>query len=189
MQPWLEDEWGNASTREYRMGWTASEAVEEARDAVAEFVGGKSDQIVFTSGGTESICAAIKSFVGYANWEESKIVTCATEHAAVLAPCKRLQELTKIELTAMSVDRHGLCKLDDLRRALDTTKRCLVVIMAANNEIGTIQPVEELGPSVGARHLLTGSRRSDLLLFQRDLLCFGCRETSKEIHYAKIASE
>jgi len=144
MQPWLEDEWGNASTREYRMGWTASEAVEEARDAVAEFVGGKSDQIVFTSGATESICAAIKSFVGYANWEESKIVTCATEHAAVLAPCKRLQELTKIELTAMSVDRHGLCKLDDLRRALDTTKRCLVVIMAANNEIGTIQPVEEL---------------------------------------------
>ena len=144
LQPWLEHEWGNASTREYRMGWNASEAVEEARDAVAEFVGGESDEIVFTSGATESICAAIKSFVGYANWEESNIVTCATEHAAVLAPCKRLQGLTKVELTVLPVDRHGLCKQDDLRRALDTTKRCLVVIMAANNEIGTIQPVEEL---------------------------------------------
>ncbi|HUP82142.1 MAG TPA: cysteine desulfurase family protein [Pirellula sp.] len=144
LRSWLEQEWGNASAREYRMGWTASEAVEEARDAVAEFVGGKSDEIVFTSGATESICAALKSFVGYANWEQSKIVTCATEHAAVLAPCKRLQELTKVELTVLPVDRHGLCKPDDFRGALDTTKRCLVAVMAANNEIGTIHPVEEL---------------------------------------------
>ena len=144
LQPWLEHEWGNASTREYRMGWTASEAVDEAREAVAEMVGGKTDGIIFTSGATESLCAAIRSFAGYDNRNECKIVTCATEHAAVLAPCKRLLELNKVELTVLPVDRHGLCKHDDFRNALKTNKRCLVAIMVANNEIGTIQPVDEL---------------------------------------------
>ena len=144
LQPWLEHEWGNASTREYRMGWTASEAVDEAREAVAEMVGGKTDGIIFTSGATESLCAAIRSFAGYDNQNECKIVTCATEHAAVLAPCKRLLELNKVELTVLPVDRHGLCKHDDFRNALKTNKRCLVAIMVANNEIGTIQPVDEL---------------------------------------------
>ncbi len=92
--PWLTSEWGNASTREYRLGWNASEAIELARDAVAQLVGGPSNSIVFTSGATEGLSTAIRGFVGYHNWEDCKIVTCATEHSAVLGPCEYLAKQT-----------------------------------------------------------------------------------------------
>ena len=144
MMPWLTDEWGNASTREYRLGWTAAEAVEEAREAVCDLIHTRSNTIVFTSGATESLSAVIRSFVGYSQWERCRIVTCATEHSAVLGPCEYLQKLTNIELSVLNVNSSGLLCLDDLRSEVETEKRCLVVVMAANNEVGTVQPIDEI---------------------------------------------
>ena len=142
--PWLTDEWGNASTREYRLGWTAAEAVEEARDSVSELIHAPSNTIVFTSGATESLSTVIRGFVGFSQWERCRIITCATEHSAVLGPCKYLEKQTNIELSVLNVNSNGLFFLDDLRSKVNTEKRCLVIVMAANNEVGTVQPVDEI---------------------------------------------
>ena len=141
---WYTEKFGNASSRDHAWGWDASEAVEDSRQALAEFVNGVSVEIAFTSGATESLNATIKGFVGYTGWENKMIVTSATEHDAVLAPCRSLQEVTGIEVEILPVDRQGRIDLDQLRFAVSSDKRILVVLMAANNEIGTIHPLREI---------------------------------------------
>ena len=146
MQPWLTRAWGNASTREYALGWDAADAVEEARSAISQLVGAASGDLIFTSGATESLATVIRGFVGYSDWHQCKLVTCKTEHSAVLETCEQMRRLTQqVELCVLPVDHNGLCDLEDLRTNVLTEKRCLMAVMLANNEIGSIAHVESIG--------------------------------------------
>lgn len=144
MAVWGQLRWGNAATREYQQGWDAADAVEEARHAIASLVGAPCQQIVFTSGATESLSTAIRGFIGYRNWEDCHLVTCDTEHAAVLAAVEHMKQVTDVKRTILPANPDGVCNLDEVRRALDSRNRNLVTVMAANNETGTIQPVDEI---------------------------------------------
>jgi cysteine desulfurase len=144
LQPWLGLRFGNASSRDHAWGWDAEQAMEEARARVAGLVSAVPSEIIFTSGATESLSMAIKAFVGFREWKQKKIVACAVEHAAVLAPCLHLQSLTGIDVEILKVDNEGHIDLDELRSAASSDKQVLVALMAVNNEIGTIYPVQEM---------------------------------------------
>ena len=144
MQPWFLDKFGNPSSRDHRWGWDAAEAVEDARASIAECIHADTNEIIFTSGATEGLNTAIKGFAGYHAWERKKIITCATEHDAVLAPCQHLAKMTGIEVQILPVDRQGHIDLEQLSTSLCTHKQTLVALMAANNEIGTIHPIDEI---------------------------------------------
>jgi cysteine desulfurase len=144
MGAWHRENFGNPSSRDHVRGWDASEAVESTRQVVAEFIKGVSKDINFTSSATESLNTGIKGFVTLQHWECKKIITCATEHDAVLAPCRQLQPVTGIEVEILPVNRLGHIDLDQLKTVLSSDKELLVALMAANNEIGTIHPVREI---------------------------------------------
>ncbi|MCJ7797828.1 MAG: cysteine desulfurase NifS [Thermoleophilia bacterium] len=142
MEPWLNAEFGNPSTL-YNLGLTASRAVEQARADIASFLGAEPDEIYFTSGGTESDNWAVK---GAADAHEKKgrhLITSVIEHHAVLEPMEWLEK-KGYEVTRVAVDSTGIIDPEDVRRAIrpDTT---LISIMHANNEVGTIEPVAEIG--------------------------------------------
>lgn len=140
--PYYREAYGNASSV-HAFGREARSAMEEAREKIAEFIGAQPREIVFTSGGTESDNFAIAG-VAYQNAKKGKhIITTAIEHPAVLNTCEHL-ETHGFEVTYLGVDRHGIVSLDDLREAIreDTI---LITIMHANNEIGTIEPMKEIG--------------------------------------------
>jgi len=142
MLPYLAEAFGNPSSI-YSYGQEARRAIEEARTKVAELIGARPEEITFTSGGTEADNLALKG-VAYAN--ESKgnhIITTAIEHHAVLEPCKFLEK-RGFKITCLPVDKYGLIDPDDVRRAT-TAKTVLISVMHANNEVGTIEPVEEIG--------------------------------------------
>src|SRR5206468_11229137 len=143
MMPYLTTEFGNAASRSHSFGWRAEEAVEEAREQVAALVGGNGKEIVFTSGATESDNLAIKGIAEFYKDKGDHVVTCRTEHKAVLDTCKRL-ERQGYRVTYLPVEKDGRVSLDELRAAI-TDKTILVSIMFANNEIGTVQPVAEIG--------------------------------------------
>jgi len=144
IQPWLEHKFGNPSSCDHAWGWDASEAVEEGRQALAGFVDCAVAEISFTSCATESINTVIKGFVSRTNFERKKVITCATEHEAVLAPIRQLQKLTGIEVDILPVDHMGHVDLSRLETVLSSDKQMLVALMAANNEIGTIHPVRAI---------------------------------------------
>jgi cysteine desulfurase len=123
MFPWLLEKFGNASSRDYALGWDAAEAVEEARASVAAVIGAKPGEVIFTSGATESLNAAIKGFVGYGDWTRKKIVTCATEHEAVLSPCLQLQKSMGIDVEILPVNSTGHLDLDLLENPSVLTVR------------------------------------------------------------------
>src|SRR5919205_674098 len=143
MLPYFREEFGNAASKSHAFGWRAEEAVEAARGEVAQLVGATSKEIVFTSGATESDNLAVKGAAHFYKDRGRHVVTCRTEHKAVLDPMHRL-ERGGFEVTYLPVGRDGRLDLDDLRRALrpDTI---LVSLMAANNETGVLQPVAEIG--------------------------------------------
>ncbi len=145
MLPYFCDEFGNAASVTHEFGRRAAEAVERARAQVAALIGAESREIIFTSGATEANNLAIKGVAWMHASRGRHIITCATEHHAVLDPCRRL-EREGWELTVLPVDEYGLVDPDDVRRAIrpDTV---LISIMAANNEIGTIHEVAEIGRS------------------------------------------
>ena len=152
MWPYLTEAFGNAASRSHAYGWSAREAVEIAREQIAALIGGNAKEIVFTSGATESDNLAIK---GVAKFYESKgkhIITCATEHKAVLDSCHAL-EAEGWEITYLGVDDQGRVSLDELDAAFreDTV---LVSIMLANNEIGVIQPIAEIGTRCRERKII-----------------------------------
>lgn len=146
MMPYFTDRFGNAASRSHPFGWTAEEASEKAREQVAALIGGAGREIVWTSGATESINLAIKGIAGFYQDRGNHIVTCKTEHPAVLDTCKRL-ERSGFEVTYLDVDASGRLDPEAVRRAM-TDKTLLVSIMAANNEIGTVHPVAEIGAIV-----------------------------------------
>lgn len=143
MLPYFTREFGNAASITHEYGRRAAEAVERARRQVATIIGAEPREIIFTSGATEANNLAIKGAAWFLKEERRHLVTTAIEHHAVLDPCKRLAR-EGWELTILPVDRHGLVDPEDVRRAI-RADTALVSVIAANNEIGTIQYMEEIG--------------------------------------------
>jgi len=143
MLPYFTDRFGNAASRNHSFGWAGEEAVETARERIAKLIGATAKEIIFTSGATESDNLAIKGVAEMYREKGNHIITAVTEHKAVLDTCKRLEKYG-YRVTYMPVQKNGLVDLDDLKRAMDD-KTILVTIMAANNEIGVLQPIAEIG--------------------------------------------
>ena len=143
MLPYFIEKFGNAASRNHSFGWVGEEATELGRERVAKLVGATAKEIIFTSGATESDNLAIKGAAEMYKEKGNHIITAVTEHKAVLDSCKRLEKYG-YRVTYLPVQKDGLVDLDDLKRAIDD-KTILVTIMAANNEIGVVQPVAEMG--------------------------------------------
>jgi cysteine desulfurase len=143
MMPYLTGVFGNAASRNHSFGWEAEAAVDKAREQVAKLIGATAKEIIFTSGATESNNLAIKGIAEMYRERGNHIITQVTEHKAVLDTCKRLEK-SGYRVTYLPVKADGLIDLEDLKRAIDD-KTILVTIMIANNEIGVIQPVAEIG--------------------------------------------
>ena len=140
--PYYKESHGNASSV-HALGREARGAIEEAREKIAEFIGAKSREIVFTSGGTEADNFAIAGAAFKNSSKGNHIITCAIEHHAVLNTCKYL-ETHGFRVSYLGVDRYGMVDPDDVRKAI-TDDTVLITIMYANNEIGTIEPLQEIG--------------------------------------------
>jgi len=143
MLPYFREKFGNSASCNHEFGWTAEKAVALARERIARLIGAKVREIVFTSGATESDNLAIKGVAEKYREKGNHIVTVATEHKAVLDSCKRL-EMCGYRVTYLGVRRDGLIDLEELRQAIGQ-ETILVTIMAANNEIGVLQPIAEIG--------------------------------------------
>src|SRR5689334_17204345 len=143
MLPYYTQHFGNAASRNHQFGWEAEQAVETAREQIAKLIGATAKEIIFTSGATESDNLAIKGVAEMYKQKGNHIITAVTEHKAVLDTCKRLEKYG-YRVTYMPVQKDGLIDLEELKRAMDD-KTILVTIMAANNEIGVLQPVAEIG--------------------------------------------
>lgn len=143
MLPYFTEKFGNASSKSHSFGWEAEQGVEKARRQVAALIGAEAREIVFTSGATESNNLALKGVAEKYATQGDHIITVLTEHKAVLDPCKALEK-HGFHVTYLPVDREGLLDPDDVRRAI-TARTILISIMYANNEIGVLQPVAEIG--------------------------------------------
>jgi len=143
MLPYFTKYFGNAASRNHEFGWIAEQAVEKARKQIADLIGATAKEIIFTSGATESDNLAIKGIAEMYAEKGNHIITAATEHKAVLDTCKKLEK-NGCRVTYLPVKGDGLIDLHMLREAI-TDKTILVTIMYANNEIGVLQPVAEIG--------------------------------------------
>jgi cysteine desulfurase len=143
MIPYFTETFGNAASRNHEFGWTAEAAVEKARDHIAALIGATDKEIIFTSGATESNNLAITGVAEMYKEKGNHIITSPIEHKAVLDTCKYL-ETKGYEITILPVDQYGRVSPEDVKKAI-TPKTILVSIMFANNEIGTVQPVAEIG--------------------------------------------
>src|ERR1700744_469763 len=156
MIPFFTQDFGNAASRNHAFGWKAEEAVEYAREQIAKLIGAQSDkEIVFTSGATESDNLAIKGVAEFYKDKGNHIVTTTIEHKAILDTCKRLEK-EGFEVTYLGVGKDGLVDPDDVKKAI-TDKTILVSVMLANNEIGAVQPIEEIGKLTRERGVLLHS--------------------------------
>jgi cysteine desulfurase len=152
MLPFLTGKFGNAASRNHSFGWEAQTAVEAARKQIAEAIGANPGEIVFTGGATESDNLAIKGVAEAYGEKGNHIITAATEHKAVLDTCKRLEK-NGFKVTYLPVPPDGLIDLERLKDAF-TDQTILVSIMAANNEVGTLQPLAEIGKLCRERGVL-----------------------------------
>ncbi len=143
MLPYFTEHFGNAASRNHPFGWKAEEAVDTARKQVADLMGANAKEIIFTSGATESNNLAIKGVAEMYREKGNHIITCVTEHKAVIDTCKKLEK-QGCRVTYLAVQKDGRISLDELRAAI-TDKTILISIMTANNEIGVLQPIAEIG--------------------------------------------
>jgi cysteine desulfurase len=144
MLPYFNETFGNAASRTHSFGWTAEAAVDDSRDTLAKLIGADSGkEIVFTSGATESDNLALKGVAEYYQSKGNHIITTTIEHKAILDSCKRLEK-QGCKVTYVNVGKNGIVDPDDIKKAL-TDKTILVSVMLANNEVGTIQPIGEIG--------------------------------------------
>ena len=152
MLPYFTKRFGNAASRQHAYGWEAQEAVDRARSQVAELIGASSTEIIFTSGASESNNLAIKGAACALKEKGDHLVTVVTEHKSVLDSFKKL-ESEGWRVTYLGVDREGFITPEDVRGAI-TDRTVLVSVMAANNEIGTVQPLAEIGAAASERGVL-----------------------------------
>jgi len=152
MLPYFTDKFGNAASRNHSFGWAGEEAVENARAQVASLIGASPKEIIFTSGATESNNLAIKGVAQMYAEKGNHIITAATEHKAVLDTCKHLEK-EGIRVTYLPVQTNGLVDLEMLKEAI-TDKTILITIMYANNEIGVLQPIAEIGKIAKSKGVL-----------------------------------
>jgi cysteine desulfurase len=156
MLPYFNEKFGNAASRSHAFGWTAEEAVDYARERIGKLIGAQSEkEIVFTSGATESNNVALKGAFEFYKEKGNHIITTVIEHKAVLDTCKRL-EREGCEVTYLGVGKDGRVDPEDVKKAI-TPKTILVSVMLANNEIGTVQPLEEIGKITRERGVLLHS--------------------------------
>jgi len=153
MLPWFTEKFGNAASRTHSFGWEAEEAVEKARGEVAGLIGAEAREVVWTSGATESDNLAIKGALHFHRARGNHVVTVATEHKAVLDSCKALVRDGLAEVTMLKPDSRGLVSPEDVAAAI-TDRTVLVSVMHANNEIGVIQPIAEIGKTCRERGVL-----------------------------------
>lgn len=149
MLPYFTETYGNAASVSHRFGWDAAAAVDRAREQVATLIGAEPKDVIFTSGATEANNLAIKGVAASQRRRGQHLVTAAAEHKAVLDPMKRLAR-EGWELTVVPVDEHGLVHVEAIEAAL-TDRTVLVSVMAANNEVGTLNPIREIGRLCHAR--------------------------------------
>jgi cysteine desulfurase len=143
MLPYFTEHFGNSASRNHAFGWAAEEAVETGRKQVADLIGANPKEVIFTSGATESNNLAIKGVAEMYREKGNHVITCVTEHKAVIDTCKKLEK-TGARVTYLPVQKDGRISLDELRAAI-TDKTILISVMTANNEIGVLQPVAEIG--------------------------------------------
>jgi len=149
MLPYFTEHFGNAASRNHPFGWEAEEAVDYAREQVAKLISADSKEIIFTSGATEGDNLALKGVYEMYASKGNHIITCTTEHKAVLDTCKHIERLGG-EVTYLEVQPDGLIDLKELEAAIKPTT-ILIAIMYANNEIGVIQPVKEIS-TIARKH-------------------------------------
>jgi cysteine desulfurase len=152
MKPYFLQTFGNAASRNHSFGWEAEEAVEKSRKQIASLIGATAKEIVFTSGATESNNLALKGVAEMYAEKGNHIITAATEHKAILDTCKRLEK-HGVRVTYLPVQTNGLVDLEQLQAAI-TDKTILISIMYANNEIGVLQPIAELGKIAKSKGVL-----------------------------------
>src|ERR1700758_2704139 len=143
MLPYFHERFGSPGSRNHAFGWAAEEAVENARAQIARLINATPKEIIFTSGATESDNLAIKGAAEMYREKGNHIITAVTEHKAVIDTCKRLEK-EGYRVTYLPVQKDGRISLDDLKAAI-TERTILITIMAANNEIGVVQPIAEIG--------------------------------------------
>src|ERR671925_589053 len=143
MMLYFNEKLGNAASRNHPFGWEAEEAVEAARKQVADLIGANVKEVIFTSGATESNNLAIKGVAEMYREKGNHIITCVIEHKAVIDTCKKLEK-QGARVTYLPVQKDGRISLDELKAAI-TDKTILISIMTANNEIGVLQPIGEIG--------------------------------------------
>src|ERR1700678_1853888 len=152
MKPYFLQTFGNAASRNHSFGWEAEEAVEKSRKQIAAIIGATNKEIVFTSGATESNNLALKGVAEMYAEKGNHIITAATEHKAVLDTCKRLEK-SGVRVTYLPVQTNGLVDLEQLQAAI-MDKTILISIMYANNEIGVLQPIAEIGKLAKSKGVL-----------------------------------
>ena len=153
MLPYFTEKFGNAASRSHSFGWTAEEAVGRAREQIAALIGAQNPkEIVFTSGATESDNMALKGVAEFYKEKGNHLITTVIEHKAVLDTCKRLEK-EGFTVTYLGVDKFGMVNPDDVAKAI-TDKTILVSVMLANNEVGTVQPLAEIGKITRSRGVL-----------------------------------
>ncbi|HEY6467122.1 MAG TPA: IscS subfamily cysteine desulfurase [Candidatus Acidoferrales bacterium] len=152
MLPYFSEKFGNAASRNHEFGWKAEEAVENARGQIARLIGASPKEIVFTSGATESINLALKGAAEFYREKGNHIVTLVTEHKAILDTCRRLEK-DACDITFLPVASDGLVDLENIRDAI-TPKTILISVLHANNEIGVVQLIAEIGKIAKQRGVL-----------------------------------
>ena len=153
MLPYFSEHFGNAASKTHPWGWEAAEAVEVARGRVAALIGGRGRDIVWTSGATESDNLAIQGVIEFYRERGDHIITATTEHKAVLDCCRALERAGRARVTYLPVDENGLVDPGQVGAAI-TDRTVLVSIMHVNNEIGTVQPIAEIGALARERGVL-----------------------------------
>jgi cysteine desulfurase len=178
MLPYMQERYGNASSKEHSFGWFAEEAVKNAREIIAGFINAKPEEIIFTSGTTESNNHVIFGLAENYGDKINHIITTPIEHPSVLEPLKILA-LRGFNITFLSVDKYGMINPEELKTAI-TEKTFLVSIMTANNEIGTIQPIKQVGAICKEKNIIfhtdaaqaIGKTEFDVDKFNIDLASF-----------------